>query len=339
MKRIHLLLLLLGACNTSGTGYNDSNFRNIRQVTTAGTHAEAYWSFDSEKLILQAKREGDAADRIYSLELGTGDLKSLSSGDGKTTCAYWLPDSRYIYSSTHHHGKVPPPPPDPSLGYVWKLHREFDVFLNDSGTLKQLTNNDGYDAEATVSPDGKRIIFTSHRENMIGLWTMDTDGKNLKKVDHPRGYAGGAFFSPDGKWIVYRAFVPSTPEDEKLYERMLKERILSPVPMELYIARPDGSETRRITSNGKVNFAPAWHPDGKRIIFTSNLNTDRHGQYHLYIINTDGTGLRQLTFGTRFDGFPHFSYDGKHLAWISNRHAKENPRKKLDVFIAEWVDP
>jgi Tol biopolymer transport system component len=197
MRYLLALLLAMFACAVPLQAA-EVRLRNIQQLTFNGTHAEAYWSFDGKKLILMGLRKDDAADQIYSLDPETGMLERLSTGKGKTTCGYWLPNGSFLYSSTHHHGDTPPPPPDRSKGYVWSLYRTFDIFLND-GTLRQLTHNDGYDAEATVSPDGKRMVFTSHREGGIGLWTMKVDGTDLRKVNHRRGYAGGAFFSPDGK--------------------------------------------------------------------------------------------------------------------------------------------
>lgn len=241
-----------------------------------------------------------------------------------------------VYSSTHHHGEEPPPPPDRSKGYVWPLYRTFDLFLREKdGALKQLTRGDGYDAEATVSPDGRRIVFTSHREGGIGLYTMNVDGSDLRKVNHRRGYAGGAFFSPDGQWLVYRAFYPRTPAEQEEFDRLLAERLLRPVNLEVYVARADGSEERPLTRNGKVNFAPVFTPDGKSVVFTSDVHATRPGQYSLYAVRVDGTGLRRLTHHDGFEGFPHFSPDGKRIVFISNRNGQD-PRRDLNVFIADW---
>ena len=309
---------------------------NVRQLTDGGTHAEAYYSFDGKKLILMALRPGDDADQIYELDLATRKLARISSGGGKTTCGYYLPDGRILYSSTHHHGAKPPPKPDRSKGYVWPLYRTFDVFVRENdGSLNQITRNDGYDAETTVSPDGKRLVFTSHRKGGIGLWTMNPDGSDLRKVNHRRGYAGGAFFSPDGKWLVYRAFYPKTPEETAEFEKLLSERLLRPKNFELYVSRPDGSEERALTDNGKANWAPSFHPDGKTILFSSDMDSPRPGRFSLYAINVDGTGLRRITTHEGFDGFPHFSPDGKQLIFISNRNGKD-PRRDLNVFIADW---
>ncbi len=318
------LFILLAACGP---------LSNIRQLTFDGTHAEAYFNHDGSKLIMQASREGDAGDQIYILDLASGKMERVSQG-GKTTCSWFLPDGRFFYSSTHHHDVKPPPPPDRSKGYVWALYRTFDIFLNDRGKLVPLTNNDGYDAEGTS--DGKRIVWTSHRDGEIGLWTMNLDGTDARKVKHRRGYAGGAVFTTDGQWLVYRAFYPRNAAEQEEFDRLLRDRLLHPVNLEIYMSRPDGSDERALTHNGKVNFAPYPFPDGKRVIFCSDVTATKRGQYQLFTVNADGTGLRQITFRDSFDGFPCVSPDGKKLVWISDRNAKK-PRE-MNVFIADWTD-
>ena len=247
-----------------------------------------------------------------------------------------MPDGRFFYSSTHHHGLEPPPPPDRSKGYVWALYRTFDIFLNDGGKLVQLTNTDGYDAEATASRDGSRIVFTSHRDDSLGLYTMNPDGTDLKKVKHRAGYAGGGVFSPDGQWIIYRAFYPRTPAEQEEFDRLLRERLLHPVNLEIYRCRPDGSDEIALTKNGKVNFAPCPSPDGKRVIFVSDIKAARRGVYQLFTVPFEGGEPEPVTTREGFDGFPCFSPDGKKLAWISDRNAKRD--HDLNVFIADWQE-
>lgn len=336
MKLSPLVLLALAAC--AATPQTPPELRNIRQLTRDGTHAEAYWSFSGKNIILMAERAGDPADQIYDLDVATGALIRLSGGEGKCTCAYFLPDGRYLYGSTHLSGPKPPARPDRSKGYLWPFFREFEIFLREKdGSLKQLTHNDGYDAEGTVSPDGKRIVFTSHRDGAMGLWTMAVDGSDLRRVTKRRGYAGGAFYSPDGRWLVYRAFYPKNAEDEKVLEQLLSERTLQPMKchFEIFLSRPDGSEERALTSNGKANWAPSFHPDGRTIVFASNQDAAQPGRFSLYVMNTDGTGQRRLTTHDGFDSFPHFSPDGTRLLWISNRDGKD-PRRDLNLFMADW---
>lgn len=335
MKNTLWAILLCGCASGPGT---PAELHDIRQLTTDGTHAEAYYSYDGKKVVLMAQRAGDKADQIYELDVATRKLTRISNGEGKCTCGYYLPDGRMVYSSTHLAGAEPPARPDRAKGYVWPFFREFELFLRQKdGALRRLTDNDGYDAETTVSPDGTRLIFTSHRDGGMGLYTMNVDGSDLKKVTKRRGYAGGAFYSPDGKWIVYRAFYPKTPEEEAGLDRLLTERVLEPMKchFEIFIARPDGSEERALTSNGKANWAPTFHPDGKSIVFASNMDAEQPGRFSLYAMALDGSGMRRLTTHPGFDSFPHFSPDGAHLIFISNRNGKD-PRRDLNIFIADW---
>jgi len=338
MRWLPALLLLLAACASS-----EPRLRNLRQLTTDGTHAEAYWSPDGRKLIFQAVRpnEGDKADQIYVLDLATGASKRISNGEGKTTCAYFLPDGRIVYSSTKAAGPEPPPPPDKSKGYRWPLYREFDIYLLDpkTGEEKRLTDSDGYDAETTVSPDGKRLVFMSQRDGQFALYTMNVDGTDLRKVTRKRCYTGGAFFSPDGRSLVYRSFYPEGKDQEAHLDRMLEERALIPPKggvFEVYVSDVDGANERAVTKMGKINFAPTYHPDGKRILFTSDAKAEIRGGYNLFLINADGTGLEQVTRHKGFDGFPHFSPDGKKLVFISDRNATRP--HELNIFMADWVD-
>ncbi len=250
-----------------------------------------------------------------------------------------------MYSSTKAAGAEPPPPPDRSKGYRWAVYREFDIYILDprTGEEKRLTDGDGYDAETTVSHDGKRLVFMSHRDGAFNIYTMNLDGSDVRKLDQPRCYTGGPFFSPDGQWVVYRSFYPQSEEQTKQLDTMLADRALIPFPhmaIEVYVSRPDGSERRQVTKTGKINFAPIFHPDGKRILFTSDIHAKHRGQYALWIVNADGTGLEQVTFheGTEenggFDGFPCFSPDGRMVAWISNRNGTS--RRDLNVFLAGW---
>ncbi len=318
----------------------EKHFASLRQLSFGGINAEAYFSPDGKRLIFQAQREGDKADQVYALDVETGKTERLSRGDGRCTCAWYLADGRYLFSSTHHHGVEPPALPDRSKGYVWPLYATYDIFLADpkTGALTQLTDNDGYDAEATGSPDGKRIVFTSHREKGIWLYTMRLDGTDLRRVEHRWGYVGGPVYSPDGEWLVYRAYYPANEERSNHLASMLEERVLRPkgMDLEIYVARPDGSEERAVTKNGKINFAPAFHPDGKRIVYSSNLDAGHPGQYSLYLIGSDGQGMERVSFHGGFDGFPCFSPDGKRLAFISDRNSKPH---ELNVFVAEWKDP
>jgi Tol biopolymer transport system component len=202
--------------------------------------------------------------------------------------------------------------------------------------LKQLTDNGAYNAESTVSPDGSRIIFTSTRDGDIELYTMKTDGTDVHRLTNRVGYDGGAFYSPDGKQIIWRAGYPVTAADTADYEGLLAQRLVRPGKVELWIANADGSNPHQITHLGGANFAPFFHPDGKRIIFSSNYENPRSGKFDLFLINVDGSSLEKVTTDTSFDSFPMFSPDGRKLVWASNRHGATEG--ETDLFIADWVE-
>lgn len=321
----------------------EKHLRNVHQLTFGGTNAEAYFSYDGKKLIFQTTREKLGCDQIYMMNTDGSDQHMVSTGQGRTTCSYFFKDGkRILYASTHTGGKDCPPRPDYSKGYVWAIYPTYDIFTaNPDGTdVKQLTDSPGYDAEATVSPDGKKIVFTSTRDGDLDLYSMDIDGKNVKRLTTELGYDGGAFFSPDGKWIVFRAYHPKTEQEIKEYKELLAQNLIRPSTLEIWIMKADGTGKRQITSNGAANFAPFFYPNGKRIIFASNYETDKkttvsQGNFELWAVDIDGKNLERITFSPGFDGFPIFSPDGKKLVFASNRNAKAE--RETNIFIADWV--
>jgi TolB protein len=317
----------------------EKHMRNIRQLSFGGENAEAYFSADGKKLIFQSTRDGIGCDQIYEMNADGSGLKMLSTGKGRTTCSYYFPNGkRIIYSSTHLASPDCPPKPDFSRGYVWAIYPSYDIFsaAPDGSDLKNITSTKGYDAEATISPNGKRIAFTSTRSGDLDIYTMDLDGKNVKRLTDEIGYDGGPFWSYDSQWIVYRAHHPKTEKDVKDYQDLLKDNLIRPTTLEIWVMKADGTGKRKITSNGKANFAPYFFPNGRRIIFSSNMHDPRGRDFDLYAVNIDGTGLERLTFNSTFDGFPMFSPDGKKLVFASNRNAKT--QGDTNVFIADWVE-
>jgi Tol biopolymer transport system component len=325
----------------------ETHLKNIRQLTWGGDNAEAYWSFDNKNLVFQATNPkwGVNCDQIYTMSADKGLTPGilpplLSTGKGQTTCSYFLPGNKeIIYASTHDEISTCIETPRMIEGkYVWGIHPQFDIYVADlKGNIKkQLTNEPGYDAEATISPDGKKIVFTSTRSGDLELWTMNLDGSNLKQITFDLGYDGGAFFTPDNKQIIFRASRPKTPEDIAVYKNFLSKNLVQPTNMELYMCNADGSNLRQITNLGKANWAPFMHPSGKKIIFASNHHTTGGRQFNLFMINVDGTGLKQITFDGVFDSFPMFSYNRKYLVFASNRN--NGGTRDTNIFIAEWVE-
>lgn len=317
----------------------ETHFRNIRQLTFAGENAEAYFSPDGKKLLFQTTRAPYKCDQEFTMNVDGADQKLVSTGHGRTTCGYFTPDGkRLIYASTHLDSPDCPPPANRAEGYVWAIYSSFDIFSAklDGTDIKRLTNAPGYDAEGTISPDGKKIVFTSARDGDLELYDMNLDGTGQRRLTHDLGYDGGAWHSQDSQWIVWRANRPKTPQDIARYKELFAKDLVMPAKMELFVMRADGSEQRQITSNGAANFAPYFHPNGRQIIFASNMNDPRGGNFDLFLINRDGSGLQQVTFDENFDGFPMFSPDGKQLVWESNRDAKSPG--DTNIFIADWVE-
>ena len=345
-RRLWIALVALGCAGRSAENRvtleprpDETHLRNIRQLTFGGTNAEAYFSASGKQIIFQGKPEvARGCDQQYVINADGTGLRRVSNGKGRTTCGYFYDrDRRILYSSTFAHDSACPPDPDRSFGYVWPLsHLEIYTAKTDGSDLKALTSNGFYNAEATVSPDGKRIIFTSTRDGDIELYTMAIDGSDVRRLTHRVGYDGGAFFSPDGKQIVWRAAYPVTAADTADYLRLLGNRLVRPSRVEIWVSNADGSNARQITRLGGANFAPFFHPDGKRIIFSSNHPEPRSGHFDLYVINSDGTGLQRITSAPGFDSFPMWSPDGRKLLWASERNGKVTG--EINIFIADWVE-
>jgi TolB protein len=347
MKKYYLLFLSL--ISLHAFAQEEKHLKNLRQLTFGGDNAEAYFSFDGKRLAFQSNNAawGLKCDQIFDMEIAKAAKDAqykpgmISNGEGRTTCAYYMPDNKHIlYASTFKGGKDCPPAPEARADhkYLWPIYPDFDIFVADQkGKVKsQLTNAPGYDAEATVSPKGDKIVFTSLRSGDLELWTMDIDGKNQKQITFGLGYDGGAFFSPDGSKLVFRASRPTTPEEIKEYKDLLAQGLVAPTNMEIYTCNVDGSDLKQITHLGKANWAPFFHPSSQKIIFSSNHHSERGYDFQLYMINLDGSGLERITNQSIFNAFPMFSPDGKKLIFSSNRN--NGGTRDTNLFIADWED-
>jgi len=309
---------------------------NVKQLTFGGENAEAYFSPDGTELIFQSMRDGGQCDQIYAMKIDGSNLRRVSSGEGRTTCSYFTPDRQHVvYASTYLGGKACPPRPDYSRGYVWPVYDTYDIFKAraDGSGITRLTSSPGYDAEATIGPDG-RIVFTSVRDGDMEIYSMNAEGGDVKRLTNRVGPDGGPFFSKDGKQIVFRgrSLQPGAELDD--YKALLKDGLWRPTSLELFVMNADGSNLRQVTSLGGASFAPFFSPDGTKIIFSSNHHNPKGRDFELWLVNADGTGLERVTWNESFDGFPMFSPDGTKIVFASNRYQKASG--ETNVFIADW---
>ena len=325
---------------------DEVHFKSMRQITFGGDNAEAYWSFDDKQIIFQSNNKawGVNCDQMFLMNADeTFDSiipPMISTGKGRTTCAYFLPDNKhFVYGSTHlSNEKCPETPLRVEGKYVWPIYESYDIFVADleGNITAQLTTEPGYDAEATVSPQGDKIVFTSMRSGDLELYTMNIDGTDVKQITHELGYDGGAFFSPDGTKLIFRSSRPKTDEEIKAYKDLLAEGLVQPTKMELFICNADGSDLKQLTNLGNANWSPFFLPNGEKVLFSSNFEAERGFPFNLYMIDIDGKNLERITHGETFDAFPVFSNDGKHLIFSSNR--RNGGGHDTNLFIAEWVD-
>jgi Tol biopolymer transport system component len=310
--------------------------KNPKQLTSSGQNAEAYWAPDGKRLIFQSTRDDLKCDQIFVMNADGSDQRMVSTGKGRTTCGYFLPDNKHIvYGSTHEAGDACPASPDRSKGYVWAVYPSFDIFLaTDQGKIvKKLTDTTGYDAEATINWKTKKIVYTSMASGDLDMWSMNLDGSGKTQLTKENGYDGGAFYSRDGKKLIWRANHPQGAE-QKRYLELLRDSLTSPMKMELFIADSNGKNAKQITNFGCASFAPSFTPDGKKIIFASNKHDCDGRKFELFLMNPDGTGLEQITDFGGFTSFPEFSPDGKKLVYCSDKGAKS--RYEFNIFVADW---
>ena len=353
-RNINLFLIIFVFFNCTNQNNQDLNliynnsliidgeirFKNISQLTFSGENAEAYFSPDGKKLIYQAHDGDSLCDQIYIMDIETRKIDLVSNGEGVTTCSFFqYPNAeKIIYSSTYLDDPACPPKPDFSMGYIWKLYPGYDIFsanVNGSNPAR-LTSTPGYDAEATYSFDGKKIIYTSLNSGDLELWTMNPDGRDKKQLTNKLGYDGGAFYNHDRSKIIWRAYYPQTDKEISEYKKLLSDNSIRPMALQLWLMNADGSNKKQVTNNGSANFGPFFFPKDNKIIFSSNMHDPKGRDFDLYSVNIDGSGLERITYFNGFDGFPMFSPNGKYLVFASNRNQKNSGDTNL--FICEWKE-
>jgi Tol biopolymer transport system component len=317
----------------------------VRRLTVEGRRAgEGYWSPDGSKLVFQSEREpGNPFYQIYTLDLSSGETRRVSPGVGKTTCAFFRPGTDEIeFASTHHDPRSKQLQDEENAfrasgkerRYSWDYDPEMEIYVargNDTAPTR-LTNARGYDAEASYSPDGQWIAFSSMRDaynrtlsaeeqkqlevdpSFYGeIYIMRADGSGQRRLTNVPGYDGGPFFSPDGTRIVWRRF------DTK------------GLIADVWTMKLDGTDQRQITDFKSMSWAPYIHPSGEYLLFASN----KLGFENFEVFMVDVAGTKEpvrVTYSDGFDGLPVPSPNGRQLAWTSSRSGG----REGQIFLAEW---
>lgn len=329
----------------------ETHLRNIKQLTFGGNNAEAYWSFDNKQLVFQSdweKINPQGCDQIFLMNADGSKLdngkqhKLISTGKGRTTCSYFLKDGSIVYASTHAENEDCPESVMFSSGkYVWPLYESYDIYKVDKNgeNLEAIIDHEGYDAEATVSPDGKYIVFTSTRSGDIELWRYEIETGELLQLTDELGYDGGAFFSHNSEMIVWRTSRPKG-EDAEVYKNLLKKNLVQPSDLNIWVMNADGTNKRQVTELPGANWAPYFHPSDEKIVFSTNHHTLDEGgrEFDIFMVNLDGSNLTRITHSGTFDAFPMFSYDGTKIAFSSNRVKEGEPTEETNVFVADWIE-
>lgn len=318
--------------------------RSRRLIYEGRRSGEGYFSADGGLLVFQSERRPENPFyQIYLLDLATGDTREISTGVGKTTCAFIRPDgSEILFGSTHHDPRSVRLQQEEldfrasgqERRYAWDYDPEMEIYVTPlaGGDPVRLTNAHGYDAEGSYSPDGKWIVFASTRDaynreldereaNLLEvdpayfgeIYVMRADGSGQTRLTDAPGYDGGPFFFADGSRIVWRRFA----EDGLIAD--------------IWSMNPDGSDQRQLTDFSAMSWAPYQHPSGEYIFFASNKLGFEN--FEVFIVDTEGAKEPvRVTYTDRFDGLPVPSPDGRQLTWTSSRHGGDGGQ----IHIADW---
>jgi Tol biopolymer transport system component len=345
MWRFAPLAVLVATVSAQQPAEERDFLSRARRLTVEGRRAgEGYWSPDGQRLVFQSEREpGNPFYQIYTLDLRSGDTRRISPGYGKTTCAFFRPGSdEILFASTHHDPRSRMLQQEEldfrasgkERRYAWDYDPEFEIYAASgrAGQFTRLTNARGYDAEASYSPDGQWIVFSSMRDAysrtlsaaerkqlevdpsyFAEIYIMRADGSGQRRLTNAIGYDGGPFFSPDGSQVIWRRFDAHG------------------LIADVWMMKPDGTNQRQITNFGAMSWAPYIHPSGAYILFASNKLGFEN--FEVFMVDVDGRKEPvRITHSDGFDGLPVPSPDGRRLAWTSSRGGG----REGQLFLAEW---
>jgi TolB protein len=282
----------------------------VERIPNIGPGAEFYFSPDGKTIIGNAKREADDAYHVYTLNIEGTNIRRINNR-GEDACSYFFPDGkRIVWTSTRDHldlpkGNYSDPKNYPQGAEIYSSNL-------DGSDVKRLTNNTVYDAEVSVSPDGKWLLFGRQTAGKMDLWRMRSDGSEQTQVTHFEGWEpGGAFYMPDCKTIIFRAW------------KSAESGAKGSRPMTLFTIRDDGTGLRQITHDDGTNWSPYPAPDGHHFVFVRVLPPRN---FEIYLGDLDSPKQVRLTYHDGFDGFPVVSPDGRWLLFSSSRDSKPGSR-------------
>jgi len=300
--------IYLTSCQSGEKKVVEQEFK-VWKIPNVSNGAEFYFSPDGKSMIGNAKFEGDSSHQVYTLKIDGTDIKRINA-IGEDACSFYFPSGdKLIWTSTRDNLDLPKG--NWSNAKDYPTGAELYTSDLDGGNVVRLTNNKYYDAEVSVSPDGKKILFTRQIDGKCDLWMINSDGTNEHQITFTDDWQeGGAFYLNDSETILYRAWLRE--DDGK-----------RGIPMTIFTIKDDGTNLKQITFDEGTNWAPFPAPDGDHFVYVRVLQPFN---FEIYLMSIRTGEQTRLTFNDAFDGFPVISPDGKYLAFSSNRDEEPGVR-------------
>ena len=282
----------------------------VTRIAHDGEAAEFYFGPDNKTLVGNAKLPGDDFHGVYTMSIDDGKMVKVN-GRGESACAHFMPDgTRLVWTSVHDRSDLPAGSYSDPDNYPEGA--ELYSSALDGSDVRRLTDNDYYDAEVAVSPDGKWLLWARQIDGQVDLWRKPLDGEGEEQqITFTDGeQEGGAFYLPDSETILFRSWDISSQGQRGM-------------PMTIYTMNHDGTGKQRVTTDEGTNWAPYPAPDGEHFAYVRFLPPHN---FEIFLRSLETGEQTLLTYDDGFDGFPAISPDGKWLTFSSSRQAPEGAR-------------